>query len=166
MATNSGAATVTLPTDDQILITRDFDAPKHLIYQAWTSPELVKQWWSGQHGTVTLVEIDLRVGGRWRYVIGGDGGFDLAFHGEFREIIPNQHIVYTEVFEMQCSAVQCDADAAVVTLTLIETDGRTRLTLRTQTRTKEVRDAIIDSGMESGMQAQMDALERTARVLS
>ena len=76
----TGKAKVTLPADDQILITREFDAPKHLVYRAWTAPELVKRWWSGHRGTMTTVEIDLRVGGGWRYVMKANGGFDLAFH--------------------------------------------------------------------------------------
>ena len=98
--TSSGTATVTLPTDEQILITREFDAPKHLVYKAWTTPELVKRWWSGERGEMTIVEIDLRVGGAWRYVMVADGGFEVAFHGEYREIVPNERIVTTEVYEM------------------------------------------------------------------
>ena len=72
--TSSGTATVTLPTDEQILITREFDAPKHLVYKAWTTPELVKRWWNAKRGEVTVAEIDLRVGGKWRYVMIADGG--------------------------------------------------------------------------------------------
>ena len=97
--TSSGTAVVTLPTDTQILITREFDAPKHLVYKAWTTPELIKRWWSGERGEVNSVEVDLRVGGRWRYVMSPNGGFEVAFHGEYREIVPNERIVYTEVFE-------------------------------------------------------------------
>ena len=89
----AGKAKVTLPADDQILITREFDAPKHLVYRAWTTPELVKRWWSGHRGTMTTVEIDLRVGGGWRYVMKANGGFDLAFHGEYREIVPDERVV-------------------------------------------------------------------------
>src|ERR1700730_18424527 len=95
----SRTATVTLPTDEQILITREFDAPKHLVYKAWTTPELVKRWWSGQRGEMTTAEIDLRVGGTWRYVMVAEGGFEVAFHGEFREIVPNERIISTEVYE-------------------------------------------------------------------
>src|SRR6202158_1842666 len=84
--TSSGTATVTLPTDEQILITREFGAPKHLVYRAWTTPELIKRWWSGQRGEVTSAEIDLRVGGMWRYVMVAHGEFEVAFHGEYREI--------------------------------------------------------------------------------
>ena len=77
--TSSHSATVTLPTDEQILITREFDAPKHLVYKAWTTPELVKRWWSGERGETTLAEIDLRVGGMWRYVMVADGDSRSAF---------------------------------------------------------------------------------------
>ncbi len=97
--TSSGTAVVTLPTDTQILITREFDAPKHLVYKAWTTPELIKRWWSGDRGEVTSVEVDLRVGGTWRYVMVANGGFEVAFHGEYREIVPNERVVTTEVYE-------------------------------------------------------------------
>src|SRR3982074_1327310 len=72
--TNSGTAVVTLPTDTQILITREFNAPKHLVYRAYTTPELIKRWWSGDRGDVTLAEVDLRVGGKWGYGLGGARG--------------------------------------------------------------------------------------------
>ena len=97
--TSSGTAKVTLPTDEQILITREFDAPKHLVYKAWTTPELVKRWWNAKRGEMTVAEIDLRVGGTWRYVMVADGGFEVGFHGEYREIVPNERIVSTEVYE-------------------------------------------------------------------
>ena len=117
--TSSGSAKVTLPTDEQILITREFDAPKHLVYKAWTTPELVERWWSGHRGKVTLAEIDLRVGGLWRYVMEADGGFEVGFHGEFREIVPNERIVSTEVYE------GFPDGEALNTLTLTEVNGRT-----------------------------------------
>ena len=99
-AMTSGTATVTLPTDEQILITREFDAPKHLVYKAFTTPELVKRWWSAKRGEVTIAEIDLQVGGKWRYVaVTTEGGFEVGFHGEYREIVPNERIVSTETYE-------------------------------------------------------------------
>lgn len=153
---SSGTAVVTLPEDTQILITREFDAPKHLVYRAWTTPELVKRWWGGKRGEVTLVEIDLRVGGRWRYVMVADGGFEVGFHGEYREIMPNERIVSTEVFEGMPDG------EAVNTLTLTERDGRTTLSALVRHSCKEHRDAHIDSGMEGGMQESMDALEEVA----
>jgi uncharacterized protein YndB with AHSA1/START domain len=96
---SSGTAKVTLPADDQILITREFDAPKRLVYKAWTTPELVKRWWHANRGRVTVAEIDFRVGGTWRYVAVTDDGFEVAFHGEYREIVPDERIVSTEVYE-------------------------------------------------------------------
>jgi len=154
--TSSGSATVELPADDQILITREFDAPKHLVYRAWTTPELVKRWWSGQRGEVTSVEIDLRVGGRWRYVMVANEGFEVAFHGEYREVVPDERIVQTEVYEGMPDG------EAVDTVTFSEVDGRTTVTILVQHSCKEHRDAHIDSGMEGGLQEAMDLLEQVA----
>jgi uncharacterized protein YndB with AHSA1/START domain len=159
MAVSSGTATVTLPTDEQILITREFDAPKHLVYRAWTTPELVKRWWSGHQGEMTIVEIDLRVGGRWRYVMVADGGHEVAFHGEYREIVPDERIVNTEVYEMPGAP---EGEGALNIVTFTEVDGRTTLTLLVQAASKQDRDAIVSSGMEVGMQQQMDLLEQIA----
>ena len=157
--TSSGTATVTLPTDEQILITREFDAPKHLVYKAWTTPELVKRWWSANRGEVTIAEIDLRVGGMWRYVMIADGGMEVGFHGVYREIVPNERIVSTEVYE---GIPDAEEHAALDTLTLTEVDGRTTLTILVEHPTKEGRDAHINSGMEAGMQDAMDLLEQVA----
>jgi uncharacterized protein YndB with AHSA1/START domain len=156
---SSGTATVELPTDEQIRITREFDAPKELVYKAWTVPELVKRWWSGQKGEVTLAEIDLRVGGVWRYVMVAGEGFEVAFHGEYREILPNERIVSTEIYEIPD---QGDSPPTLNTATFTEVDGRTTLEILVECPTKELRDTIIDSGMESGMQQSMDALEQVA----
>ncbi len=154
--TSSGTAVVTLPTDTQILITREFDAPKHLVYKAWTTPELIKRWWSGDRGEVTIAEVDLRVGGTWRYLMVANGGFEVAFHGEYREIVPNERIVSTEVYE------GVPAAEAVNTVTFTEKDGRTTLTILVQHSSQEHRDAHINSGMEGGMQEAMDHLEQVA----
>ena len=154
--TSSGTATVTLPTDDQILITREFDAPRHLVYRAWTTPELVKRWWSGGHGEVTIAEIDLRVGGGWRWVMIAREGFEVGFHGEYREIVPDERIISTEVYEGMPEG------EALNTLTLSEADGRTTLSILVQHSCKEHRDGHINSGMEAGMQKSMDLLEQVA----
>ena len=152
----TGKATVTLPSDTEILITREFDAPRRLVYRAWTTPELVRRWWSGHRGEMTVAEIDLRVGGTWRYVMVTDDGFEVAFRGEYREIVPNERIVSTEVYEGMPQG------EALNTLTLTEADGRTTLTILVQHASKELRDAVIDSGMEAGMQDAMDLLEQAA----
>jgi uncharacterized protein YndB with AHSA1/START domain len=149
-------ATITTPADDQILITREFDAPKHLVYKAWTTPELVERWWGGRRGNVTSVEMDLRVGGSWRYVLIANEGFEVGFHGEYLEIVPNERIVHTEIFEGMPDG---DSDPVVNTVSFIEDGGRTRLELLTQCPNQEVRDAILGSGMEVGMQEQMEIID-------
>jgi uncharacterized protein YndB with AHSA1/START domain len=156
---SSGTATVELPTDEQILITREFDAPRHLVFKAWTTPELVKRWWSGQRGAVTSAEIDLRVGGSWRYVMSSSEGLEVAFHGEYQEIVPDERLVSTEIYEIPD---QGDSPPTVNTATFTEADRRTRLEILVQCPSKELRDTIIDSGMEGGMQESMDALEQVA----
>jgi uncharacterized protein YndB with AHSA1/START domain len=159
--TSSGTATVTLPTDTEILITREFDAPRHLVYRAWTTPDLVKRWWSGQRGEMTSCEIDLRVGGTWRYVI-QDGEMEVGFHGVYREIEPPRRIVSTEAFEgLAAVGITDDPDAAasVNTVTLEEVDGVTTMTTLVRHVTKEHRDGHIESGMEGGMQVSYDRLE-------
>jgi len=151
---------VTLPTDTEILITREFDAPRHLVYQAWTTPELIRRWWSGQRGEVTSIEVDLRPGGTWRYVMIANGGFEVAFRGEYQEIVPNERIVSTEIFEAMPDA------GALSTTTFEEKEARTRVSILVQHQNKEHRDAHIASGMEDGMQEAMDLLEQVARSLS
>jgi uncharacterized protein YndB with AHSA1/START domain len=153
---SSGTAMVTLPEDEQTLITREFDAPRHLVYRAWTTPELVKRWWSGNRGETTIAEIDLRVGGSWRCVMVTDGGFEVAFRGEYREVVPNERIVATEVYEGMPEG------EALNTVTFDEAEGRTTLTVLVQHASKEARDAHVNSGMEVGMQEGMDLLEQVA----
>jgi uncharacterized protein YndB with AHSA1/START domain len=164
--TSSGTAVVTLPAATQILITREFDSPKHLVYRAYTEPDLIARWWSGERGAVTSVEVDLRVGGRWRYVMTANEGFEVAFHGEFREIVPIERIVTTEVYEMPDDDPMAGTpeaeEGALNTVTFTEVDGRTILTTLVECHTEEVRDAFIDSGMEGGMQEAMDKLEQVA----
>jgi uncharacterized protein YndB with AHSA1/START domain len=144
---------VTLPTDERILITRGFDAPRHLLYRAWTEPGLVERWWGGERGEVTSAEIDLRVGGAWRCVMVIDDGSEVAFRGEYREIVPNERIVSTEVYEGMPDV------EALNTVTFAEADGRTTLRVLVQLASKEARDAHLASGMETGMQEGMDLLE-------
>jgi uncharacterized protein YndB with AHSA1/START domain len=154
--TSSRTAVVTLPTDRQILVTREFSAPRHLVYKAYTTPELIKRWWSGDRGEVTEAEVDLRVGGKWRYVMTANGGFEVGFHGEYREVVPNERLVTTEVYEGMPEG------EAMVTHAFSEKDGRTTLTILMELPSQADRDAVINSGMEGGMQEAMDHLEEVA----
>jgi uncharacterized protein YndB with AHSA1/START domain len=157
--TSSGRAVVTLPTETQVLITRQIDAPRNLVYKAWTTPELIKRWWGGDRGEVTIADVDLRVGGTWRFVLQATGGFEVAFHGEYREIVPNERLVSTEVFE------GFPEGEALVSNTFTEAEGRTTLTILVEHTNRDNRDAHINSGMEGGMNEAMDHLEQVARTL-
>jgi len=159
---SSSRAKVTLPTEEQILIEREFEAPKHLVYEAYTTPDLVKRWWHARRGQVTLVEIDLRVGGSWRYVMIANDGTEVGFHGEYRDIVPNERIVSTEVYEGLPEGVSEEDAATLNTTTFAEANGRTRLTILVQAKSKVARDAIIDSGMEDGLQDALDLLDQAA----
>jgi uncharacterized protein YndB with AHSA1/START domain len=161
MPTSSRSATVTLPTDEQILIMRELDAPKELVYKAWTTPEHVKRWWHAKRGRVTVVEIDLRPGGKWRHVMVTDDGSEVGFHGEYREIVPNERIVSTEIWEGATESVY-PVDATLNTVTFEEAGGRTTLTILVDAPNKQIRDAIIESGMEDGLQDALDLLEELA----
>jgi uncharacterized protein YndB with AHSA1/START domain len=153
-ATNGMIATVTLPTDEQILIERQFNAPRHLVYRAFTEPDLVRRWWHAKRGEVTLVEIDLRVGGSWRYVMVTDSGTEVGFHGEYLEIAPSERLVTTEIFEGLAEGVSEEDAGTVNTATFTELDAGTRLAIRIQ--------AIIASGMEAGLQDALDLLDGVA----
>jgi uncharacterized protein YndB with AHSA1/START domain len=161
--TGKGTAKLTFPSDTQIAITREFAAPKHLVYRAATEPELVKRWWHANRGEVTLAEIDLRVGGKWRYVSRTPEGFEVAFHGEYREIVENERVVTTEAYE---GAPDPDDNATVNTMTLSEEGGTTTMTVTIDCPNEFVRNAIIESGMEAGMQDAYDLLEELAISLS
>ena len=150
-------AVVTLPSDTQVRIEREFDAPRHLVYRAFTRPELIRRWWSAKRGTVTSADVDLRVGGTWRWVMHVDRGFECAFHGEYREIVPNERLVYTEVFEGMPNA------GALVTATFVESEGRTALTLLIDHQSKANRDGHLQSGMEPGMQDAFDLVDQVLR---
>jgi uncharacterized protein YndB with AHSA1/START domain len=154
---SKGSAVLTLPTPTQIHVTREFDAPRHLVFMAWTTPELIKRWWAGERGHVTVAEVDLRVGGRWRHVLVANGEFEVGFHGEYQEIVRDEKLVYTEIFEGAT-----EAGHTVNTVTLEERDGRTWVTVVTECPNQEVRDMIIATGMEGGMQEALDHLEQVA----
>jgi len=156
VAVSSGTAVVTLPTETQILIKREFGAPKHLVYKAWTTPELIKRWWHAKRGKVTVADVDLRVGGKWRWVLMTEAGFEVVFYGEYREIETNERLVYTEVYQAAPEGEALD------TMTFTEQRGRTSLTILMQFKRQEHRDAVIESGMEAGMQDAMDLLEEVA----
>jgi uncharacterized protein YndB with AHSA1/START domain len=164
--TRHGTAVVTLPSDTEIVITRLFDASAAALFEAWTTPELVKQWWSYSEAEWRVCDIDLRVDGVWRWVTvhaNDNGAFDVAFHGTYREIDAPRRLVYTEVFE-GAPVPDPDAMAVLDKLTFDEGGGVTTMTLHSQCPDQFTRDAIIESGMEHGMQLSFDRMEDLVRV--
>lgn len=154
-----GSAEVTLPSDNEILIERQFDAPAELVFEVWTTPEHVRNWWGWETDPMTVCEIDLRVGGKWRFVAVNEDYGEVDFYGEYLEIDRPQRLVSTEVF-----APYPDSPA-VNTLTLQEDDGVTTMTILVEYPSKEARDATIASGMESGLQHSLDRADKVLSAL-
>lgn len=149
-----GSAVITLPSDTELLITRLFDAPAERVFRAYTTPELVKRWWGFETSEWLVCDIDLRVGGQWRYVI-RERGHEVGFHGEYREIDAPGRVVTTEVYE----GFPDPDGAALNIVTLEEVDGITTMTVLVQHTCPEHRDAHLASGMEGGMQISYNRLE-------
>jgi len=158
-AANSETFTVTTTSDTDICLTRLFDAPRALVFEAMTRPEHVARWWGqlGEGYSVPVCEVDLRVGGRWRFVNRHPKG-EVAFHGEYCEITPPARLVYTELMEPY-------PDASLVTTTFAEEAGKTRVTVIASYPSKAIRDMVLSSGMERGAAASYDRLEDVAREL-
>jgi uncharacterized protein YndB with AHSA1/START domain len=149
-----GSLTVTTPTDRDVVMTRVFDAPRHLVYDAMTKPELLKQWLFGPDGwSFEVCEIDLRVGGGYRYVWRGPAGEVMGMRGVFREIVPPERVVQTERFDEPWYEGE-----AVGTLVLLEQKGQTQLQLTVRYASKAVRDAVLKTGMAGGVAAGYDRL--------
>lgn len=158
-----GSAVVSLPSTTEILITRDFDAPADLVFKAYTTPELVKRWWGFETSEWLVCDIDLRVGGKWRFVVREpEPEMEIGFHGEYREIDAPRRLVSTEVYE-GAPVPDPDAAGALNIVTLDERAGVTTLSVLVQCPDEQTRDAIIESGMEGGLQVSYNRLEDLVR---
>ena len=157
---NSDTFTVSTPSDREIRMTRLFDAPRRLVFEAMTKPEHIKRWWGrlGEGYSVPVCEVDLRPGGRWRFVNRHPNG-EAAFHGVYREITPPERVVFTEIYEPFPDA------ESVVTGVYTEENGKTRLTVDVLYPSKDVRDMVLKSGMDKGAAISYDRLEEVAREL-
>ena len=153
-AANSHSFKATTPSDCEIALTRLFDAPRHLVWEAMSRPEHVRRWWGAldDKHSMSVCEIDFRVGGKWRFVGRGPNG-EYGFHGEYREIVSPQRVVFTEIYDPFLN------DGSFVTSVLTEKEDKTRLTVTARYRTKEVRDFVINTGMEKGAAISYDRLE-------
>jgi uncharacterized protein YndB with AHSA1/START domain len=145
-----------LKSDREIVIARTFNGPARIVFDAWTKPEFVRRWWAPKsHGvSIASCEADVRVGGRYRYVLRPDTGEEFGFSGQYTEITPYSRLVYTQIFEPMAAA-----GAVIVTITLDERDGRTHLVSHELYPSAQVRDAALASGMEHGMRETMDQLD-------
>ncbi|MDZ8029245.1 MAG: SRPBCC family protein [Nostoc sp. DedQUE01] len=155
--------TLILPSDREIIITRVFNAPRHLVFEAWTQPEHVQRWFGGCSSsmTMTVCEIDLRVGGTWRYVLhDSSNDTDHGFSGEYREIVPSERLVSTERYELIPNSDRLN------TLTLTEQDGKTTLHIHIQHQSSEQRDGHLQSGMEVGLRQTLNRLEELLQSMS
>jgi uncharacterized protein YndB with AHSA1/START domain len=154
---NSGTFDITAHGDREIVVTRVFDAPRRLVFDAYTKPELVKRWLLGPDGwSMPVCEIDLRAGGKYRYVWKNDtDGSEMGMGGVYREIVPAQRIVATEIFDEAWYPGE-----AVDTIVLLERDGKTKLTQTILYDSRETRDAVLKSPMQTGMAASYDKLEK------
>lgn len=159
-AANSDTFKVTTPSDREIVMTRLFDAPRRLVFEAMTKPEHVRRWWGilDEKHSVPVCEIDLRPGGKWRFVGRGPQG-DVEFYGVYREIAPPDRLVFTEIY-----APFPDAES-VITSVFTEEGGKTRLTATCLYPSLEVRDMVVNSGMEKGAAISYDRLEDVAKEL-
>jgi uncharacterized protein YndB with AHSA1/START domain/predicted enzyme related to lactoylglutathione lyase len=149
---NTGKLKVTTPSPNEIVLTRTFDAPWRLVYEALTTPALIRRWWGVTRGTMTVCEVDLRVGGRYRFAQRTHQGMEIAFSGEYLELSPPDRMVHTERFEG-------GSGEAVITTRLVEERGKTTMIATCVYSSPEVRDMVIRSGMEGGAAESYDALD-------
>ena len=153
---NIGKMTLDTPGDREIVLTREFDAPRQLVFDAYTKPELLQRWLTGRPDhTMPICEIDLRVGGAYRYVWRGPDGKEMTSKGFYREVVPPERLVATERFEPTWYEAE-----AVNTTTFTEKNGKTTVTLTIQCGSKEIRDGILKSGMERGVAYSFEQLEQ------
>jgi uncharacterized protein YndB with AHSA1/START domain len=148
---NTGTLNVTTPTDREVVLTRVFDAPRNMVWEAFTKPELLKRWFGPRGWSLVVCEVDLRVGGGFRFVMRGPDGKDMGMRGVYREIVPPERSVHMESFDDYPGESQ-------VTAVFVEQGGKTTLTATVLYPSKEVRDIVIQSGMEHGAAESYDKL--------
>src|SRR6266404_4743355 len=148
---NTGALKVTTPSDREIVLTRVFDAPRSLVWDAFTNAELLKRWFGPRGWSLVVCEVDLRVGGGFRFVLRGPDGREMGMRGVYREIVSPERSVHMESFDDYPGESQ-------VTTVLVEQAGKTTLTATILYSSQEIRDAVIKSGMEHGAAESYDKL--------
>ena len=148
---NTGTLKISTPTEREIVMTRVFDAPRHLVFDAFSKPELLKRWFGPRGWSLVVCEVDFRVGGSWRFVLRGPDGAEMGMRGVYREIVPPERTVHSESYDDY-------PGESIVTAVLIEERGKTTLTATVLYESREIRDAVINSGMEHGAAESYDKL--------
>lgn len=148
---NTGTLKVTTPSDCEIVLTRVFDAPRRMVFDALTKPELLKRWFGPRGWSLAVCDVDLKPGGAWRFVLRGPDGRDMGMSGVYREITPPDRLIYTEAYDDY-------PGESLVTTNLTEQAGKTTLAANVMYPSKDVRDAVIQSGMEHGAAETYDRL--------
>jgi uncharacterized protein YndB with AHSA1/START domain len=151
---NTGTLSVTTPTDREIVLRRVFDAPRRMVFAAFTKPELLKRWFGARGWNLVVCEVDLRVGGTWRFVARGPDGTDVGHGGVYRVIVPPDRLVYTELFDDQSYPGE-----SLITHVLVEQSGRTTLTSTLLYASQEGRDIVLSYPMERGVAQGYDRLD-------
>lgn len=151
--TNSETFQITTPSDLEFVMTRTFNAPRVLVWDAWTKPEHVAKWWGCSESKITVCEIDLRVDGAWRYVLQTTDGSEFGFYGVYCEITPHEKLVHTSLYEPMPQY------PTLVTVVFEERDGKTLMTETTRHNSTQARDGHLQSGLEGGAQQSLNRLE-------
>jgi uncharacterized protein YndB with AHSA1/START domain len=157
---SSSASTLTLPSDREIVMERVFDAPRELVFKAYTDPNLIPKWWGPRRYTTTVDKMDVKVGGAWRFLQRDAAGHEYAFNGEYREIAPPERLSYTFEFEGMPGQVLLE------TVTFEERDGQTKVTVTSLFQSAEDRDGMLHSGMEQGANESQDRLAELLEALA
>ena len=163
MTQSANTLQVSTPSDREIVMSRAFDAPRALVFEAWTRPEHVRHWWGLRSSTMLVCEAEVRPGGSWRYVTTASDGAEVPFTGVYQEVTPPERLVYTEVYDVEPFN---SGDPAVNTVTFTEEGGRTLVTVTTVYPTKEVRDFVLGTGMEHGAAESYDRLAEHLKTLA
>lgn len=158
---HSRTVTVTTPTDTEIVMSRVFDAPRRLVFAAWTEPELLKRWYGARGWNLVVCEVDLRVGGHWRFIWRGPDGEDMGARGAYREIVGPDRLLYTEEFDEHWYPGE-----ALVLHVLTESAGKTTLTTTIRYESREVRDLVVASPMDKGVAEGYDRLDEVLASVS
>jgi uncharacterized protein YndB with AHSA1/START domain len=162
LAKGNAEVTVTLPSETEIRFTRFFNRPRQLLFEAWTRPEHIRHWWGCDGASISVCEVDLRVGGLWRIIMRMADGSDHPFHGVYREIAPGERLVYSECYDVP----QIGSPEWLTTVTFEQIEGGTQLTHTIQHRSRQARDGHLQSGMEAGAVQSLHRLdEQVARML-